>query len=214
MENIYPYLPGILTALGATGLGLMSPGPNVLAVMGTSMSVGRRQGMALAIGVSAGSFCWALATAIGLSSLLTAYAGALTLIKIVGGTYLLWLAFKAFRSAARPYDLEARAIFDGKAAGPAQYFFRGLTVQMTNPKAALTWIAIMSLGLVADAPVWVAAVIIISTTILSLAAHSLYALAFSTVAMVRTYGKARRWVQGALGLFFAFAGLRLLTARV
>jgi len=213
MEDLYPYLPGILTALGATGLGLMSPGPNVLAVMGTSMSLGRRHGMALAAGVSAGSFCWALATAIGLSSLLAAYAGALLLIKIVGGTYLIWLAFKAFRAAARPYDIEARAVLDGGVTGLAQFFLRGLTVQMTNPKAALTWIAIMSLGLAADAPVWVATVIVMATTAMSLAAHTLYALAFSTSAMVRIYGKARRWIQGALGLFFAFAGIRLLASR-
>jgi len=206
------YLPGILLALGACGLGLMSPGPNVMAVIGTSISSGRRQGMALAAGVSAGSALWALATAAGFSSLLAAYAGALTVIKIVGGGYLLWLAFKSFRQAASPGDLEARV--SGGERGPSRLFLRGLTVQMSNPKAAFTWIAVMSLGLAPGAPVWVAAAIVIGAASMSLAAHSLYALAFSTVVMVRLYGKARRWIQGALGLFFTYAGIRLLTARV
>lgn len=206
------YLPGILLALGACGLGLMSPGPNVMAVIGTAMSSGRRQGMALAAGVSAGSALWALATAAGLSSLLAAYAGALTVIKVVGGVYLLWLAYKAFRSAASPGGLQAR--IPAGAQGLSRLFLRGLTVQMSNPKAALTWIAIMSLGLAPGAPIWVAAAIVIGAAAMSLAAHSLYALAFSSGMMVRLYGKARRWIQGALGLFFTYAGIRLLTGRI
>ncbi|RVU38696.1 LysE family translocator [Hwanghaeella grinnelliae] len=206
------YLPGILLALGACGLGLMSPGPNVMAVIGTAMSSGRSQGMALAAGVSTGSALWASATAAGLSSLLAAYAGALTIIKIIGGVYLLWLAFKSFRSAASPGDLEGRVQTSGH--GLSRLFLRGLTVQMSNPKAALTWIAIMSLGLAPNAPIWVVAVIVIGAASMSLAAHSLYALAFSTGVMVRLYSKARRWIQGALGLFFTYAGIRMLAARL
>jgi len=44
--------------------------------------------------------------------------------------------------------------------------------------------------------------------------HCLYAVAFSTPAMVRLYSRARRWIQAALGAVFALAGLRLLAARL
>jgi threonine/homoserine/homoserine lactone efflux protein len=53
--------------------------------------------LALALGVAAGTLTWALLTAIGLSTLLATYASALLFIKIFGGLYLLWLAYKAFR---------------------------------------------------------------------------------------------------------------------
>ena len=46
------YLTGILLAYGAFGLGILSPGPNILAVIGTSMSTDRKSGMALAFGIS------------------------------------------------------------------------------------------------------------------------------------------------------------------
>ncbi len=84
---------------------------------------------------------------------------------------------------------------------------------MTNPKAILAWIAIVSLGLHADAPFWVGLAIIIGTSILSIVLHCAYAVAFSTPAMVRIYSKSRRWIQGALGIFFTFAGIKLLTSR-
>ncbi|MBB4575673.1 hypothetical protein GGI59_004490 [Rhizobium lentis] len=67
----------------------------------------------MAIGISAGSFLWASMTAIGLTALIAAYASVLTAIKIVGGLYLLCLAFKAFRSAA-----STKPIMDpGRAGG-------------------------------------------------------------------------------------------------
>jgi threonine/homoserine/homoserine lactone efflux protein len=91
--------------------------------------------------------------------------------------------------------------------------WRGYIIQMTNPKAALAWIAIISLGLAPHAPLWVAGAIVGGTFILSVAVHLLYALAFSTPVMIVVYGRARRVIQGALGTFFGLAGLRLLTDR-
>jgi amino acid exporter len=85
---------------------------------------------------------------------------------------------------------------------------------MTNPKAALAWIAIISLGLRENAPIWVAFSIVLGTSILSVIIHCVYAVAFSTAVMVRLYAKARRWIQGVLGAFFTFAGIRLLTSRL
>jgi threonine/homoserine/homoserine lactone efflux protein len=213
MNDLSTYLPGILMAYTAFLLGIASPGPNVLAVIGTSMSIGRTSGVALAVGVAAGSLCWAVLTVLGLSALLSTYATALTVIKIGGGVYLLWLAYKAFRSAASARDIEAKELA-GERRTPAGYFMRGLTIQMTNPKAALAWIAIVSLGLQHEAPALVGVVIVSGTSLLSLVLHLLYALAFSTTSMVRIYAKSRRVIQATLGAFFAFAGIKLLTSRL
>jgi len=213
MDQISIYLPGIVLAYSAFLLAIASPGPNVLAVIGTSMSVGRRSGIALGLGVAAGSFCWALLTAGGLSALLASYASALTIIKVLGGLYLLWLAWKAFRSAASAHDIEAITLA-GSTQGSFRFAARGFLIQMTNPKAALAWIAIISLGLQASAPLWVGFSIVVGTAVLSIIIHCVYAVVFSTPAMVRLYSKARRWIQGALGAFFAFAGLRLLFNRL
>ena len=213
MDQISVYLPGILLAYAAFLLAIMSPGPNILAVLGTSMSVGRKSGIALALGVAVGSFCWAMLTVVGLSALLASYASALTVIKITGGLYLLFLAYKSFRSAASAHDIEATTL-PGSTLSPLGYLSRGFTIQMTNPKAALAWIAIISLGLQENAPLWVGFAIVVGTAILSAIIHCVYAVAFSTPAMVRLYSKARRWIQCAFGAFFAFAGIRLLSSRL
>jgi amino acid exporter len=212
VDQVSVYLPGIVLAYSVFFVAIASPGPNILAVIGTSMSVGRASGIALALGVATGSFCWALLTASGLSALLAYYASALTIIKIAGGLYLLWLSYKAFRSAASPHDIEAKTL-SGSVRSPLGYALRGFTIQMTNPKAALAWIAIISLGLKQGAPLWVGFSIVVGTSILSVIIHCVYALAFSTGVMVRAYSKARRWIQGALGALFAVAGVKMLTSR-
>lgn len=212
MHDVSTYLPGILLAYSAFLLAIASPGPNILAVIGTSMSVNRASGMALATGVATGSFTWAVLTVFGLSAVLATYASALLVIKVFGGLYLLWLAYRSFKSAASRHDIEAKELAGGRRT-PFGYLKRGYIIQMTNPKAALAWIAIISLGLKQGAPLWVGAVIVIGTFLLSLVIHLLYAVAFSTPVMVRLYGKARRVIQGVLGTFFALAGLRLLASR-
>jgi YD repeat-containing protein len=213
MQDIALYLPGIFLAYGLFLIGMASPGPNILAVIGTSMSVNRSSGMALAMGIAIGSLTWGTLTAFGLSAILTTYASALFVIKIGGGIYLLWLAYKAFKSAASPHDIEAKELAGGRRTAFG-YFQRGYLIQMTNPKAALTWIAIISLGLQQNAPFWVGTVIVLGAFVLSVVLHLLYAVAFSTPVMVRLYGRARRAIQTVLGAFFALAGLKLLSSRI
>lgn len=132
--------------------------------------------------------------------------------KFLAGAYLLWLAYKAFKSAASKHDIEATELAGGRRT-PFGYMVRGYIIQMTNPKAALSWIAIISLGLQDGSPFWVGAAIVVGSFILSLFVYVMYAVAFSTPFMVRIYGRARRIIQGALGVFFAVAGVKLLTSR-
>lgn len=212
MDQFFVYLPGILLAYSVFLVGVSSPGPNILAIIGTSMSVSRRSGVALALGVAFGSLTWGTLTALGLAAMLSTYASALMIIKCVGGLYLVWLAYKSFRSAASVHDLEAPDVGQEQQSS-LRYAMRGYAVQMTNPKAALAWIATISLGLQPGSPPWVAVAIVLGIFLLSVAVHCLYAVAFSTPFMVAAYSRARQYIQAGLGVFFSIAGLKLLTDR-
>ncbi|MGJ8615992.1 MAG: LysE family translocator [Sulfitobacter sp.] len=205
------YLPNLLVAWGILCMGLFSPGPNILAVIGTSMASGRGHGSALAMGISMGSGLWAILTVLGLSALIAAYAQALLVLKIAGAAYLLWLAWKSFRSAMTPKpDPVIRSANGARRA----LFLRGLGIQMSNPKAALSWIAIVALGLGTDAPWQVAAILVVGSTLISMAGHLAYATLFSSAAVVRAYAGARRRIELGLGCFFVFASYKLATAKV
>ena len=211
LQALLPYLPGILLSYLAFILAVASPGPNVLAVMGTSMSVGRTSGIALAMGIALGSLTWGLLSVLGLSIIFSTYAMALYIVKVLGGGYLLYLAYQALKSAASRHDIDVHTL-TGRKRTPFGYAVRGNIIMMTNPKAVIAWVAIMSLGLKPGAPIWVGLVIVFGAFIISALAHLLYAIAFSTPLMVRIYARARRSIQASLGAFFAFAGVKLLTS--
>lgn len=189
-----------------------SPGPSNMAIMGVAMERGRMSAIVFALGVVTGSMFWALLAATGLSAVLSTYANALFAIKIAGGLYLLYLAWKAANSAlsSRPATL---AIPDGSRLKFRALYRRGILLHVSNPKAILAWIAIMSLGLQPGAPSHVLLAIIGGCAVLGVLVFCGYALVFSTGPMLRAYEKARRWVEGALALFFGIAGVRLLLSR-
>lgn len=192
-------------------LGTASPGPSNMAIMGVAMSQGRRPALMLAAGVISGSLCWALLVATGLSTLLLAYAQAMVVIKVVGGIYLLWLAWKAARSAAhRGTGISVPLVATGSVRS---LYRRGVLLHLGNPKAILVWTAIMSLGIHPDAAPIVLPLIVGGCALLGVMVFSSYALLFSTPAMSRGYQKCRRSIEGVFALFFTAAGIKLLLSR-
>lgn len=201
-------ISSLVLALGIFSVGFVSIGPNILAIIGTSMERGRGAGVRLALGVGSGSAVWATLTVAGLTALISAYAGLVTLLRIFGAAYLLWLAFKAFRSAVTPDHMHRP-----KAAGAKNLYLQGITIQLTNPKAALQWLAIVGIGLGEDAPLWVGLALIVTATALSLIVHVLYAVTFSMGSVIGFYQKSRRRIDGMLGVFFGFAAYKIATYR-
>ncbi len=210
MAELTPHLPALFAALGFFSLGFLVIGPNIAAIIGTSMARGRTAGLSLAVGVGLGSGLWATLTVAGLASLLTAYASALIALKLFGVAFLLWLAFKSFRSALRPEAPPPQT----RALGERNLILTGLTIQMTNPKAALQWIAIAAIAMNGEAPWAIGALLVVSATLLSLIGHATYALTFSATPIVALYTRARRWIDATLGVFFAFAAYKLATSRI
>lgn len=207
MTAFHDYWADILVAYGTFVLAALSPGPALLSTMGAAMSGGRKTGVMVALGVVCGSFTWGLLAAIGLSYVLATYANALTVVRIAGCAYLLFLAFKALRSAASSRELRANTKDRDRSAFAS--FVRGYAIHMTNPKGLFAWVAVISLGLKPGAPHWVAAAILGGTMVFALIYYTSAAVLFSTPAMVVGYGKARRWIDGVLGVFFIFAAWKL-----
>lgn len=208
--NFHDYWSDVFVAYGTFVLGALSPGPALLSTMGAAMSSGRKTGVMVALGVVCGSFTWGLIAAVGLSYVLSAYSNALTIVRLGGGGYLLFLAFKALRSASSAKLLRANSW--SVAASPWSSFVRGYGIHMTNPKGMFAWIAVISLGLKPGAPSWVAPVILAGAMAFALFYYTAVALLFSTARMVSTYNKARRWIDGLLGIFYIFAAWKLATS--
>lgn len=202
----------IVLAFGSYFLAAASPGPSNMAIMGTAMRDGRLPALILACGVMTGSLVWAALAATGISTLLATYAEALIVIKMLGGLYLLYLAMRAGSSALQPIPDFTRASMARVTSHHLALYRQGVFMHIGNPKAIMSWTAIMSLGLREDAPGGTLATIIGGCAVLGIIIFGGYALLFSTGRMIALYSRLGRWLQGLFAALFAVAGLKLLVS--
>ncbi|MCC8933044.1 LysE family translocator [Rhizobium sp. 'Codium 1'] len=210
MTVILEHWPQVVAAYLVYLFAVLSPGPATMAIASASLGQGRRHGLTIAAGIFCGSMTWAIAAALGLAAILSQYAQALILMRILGGLYLLYLAWRAFRSAASRID----PLRISKAtASLKRTFLMGYAIHLTNPKAIFAWLAIISLGLPADATPLAVAIIVCGCLATGFTIFMGYALLFSTSGALRIYRAARRYIDGTLAVLFTLAGVKLLTFR-
>ncbi|MGO3869862.1 MAG: LysE family translocator [Alcaligenes sp.] len=189
-----------------------SPGPSNMAIMGTAMRDGRRSALALAAGVVTGSMFWAILAASGVSALLATHVQALVFLKMAGGLYLLYLAFRAGKSAMSPVSVLVGKSQGHKTPRYRALYRQGVLMHMGNPKALMAWVAIISLGVGQETAGAGLIMIVGGCVLLGIMVFSSYAIAFSTAVMIALYARARRWIEGVLSVTFAAAGLKLLSS--
>ena len=188
-----------------------SPGPATLAIAGTSMASGRRTGLALASGVTTGSFIWSVSAAFGLGAVMAANAWVFEIIRYIGAGYLAWLAVKSARSAWHGSKLETKAM---APTTPRRAYAKGLALHLTNPKAVLFFGALYAIGIPIGTPPSALVTVILAVGVQSMVMFHLYAVIFSSKPMTAAYARAKRWFEGFFALAFGAIAFKVLTAKV
>lgn len=198
----------IATVFAGVFLAQAAPGPNMMAVASSSLGTGRAAGIATTLGVATGVLVWCMLFAFGVGAVLQAVPETLTAMRLLGGGYLLFLGIKALRASLAPTAAagQAGAVSMSRRAA----YRRGLLVVMTNPKAALMWVAVSmflaSSGLSSGQFVIIGFGASLSATLI----YGTYAILFSTGVAVRGYRRFFRLIEGAFGAVFGILGGRLL----
>lgn len=206
MEHLTQLSPAYLTFF----VGAMSPGPSNLTVMEVAMSGGRRDGLVVATGVVTGTMIWAILASTGLAALLITHSGAMTMVTMAGGAYLLYLAFAFGRSAFRD---RSSSVAGAGSSAPHSFkalYVRGLLIHVANPKAILSWVATMSLGLQPGAPAYLPFVILAGCVPIAVLIYVCYATVFSMPPLARIYQRMQRRINCVLMLFFTVVGGSML----
>jgi len=191
----------------AAGLLLnLTPGPDMLFIVGQAASHGRRAGVLAALGVGAGCLVHVMLAALGVSALIATSTLAFTVLKWLGAAYLVWVGVSMLRQpvAALP-----------RGAPPARSVFRqGVLTNVLNPKVALFFLAFLPQFIVPGAPSQVSAFITLG--MLFTLNGTLVCIAIALLAgVVRErlvgQGAARgaSWLKRATGVLFIGLGLRL-----
>ena len=124
--------------LAATGLSL-SPGPNGLLALTHGALHGRRKALYTIFGGASGFIAVVALSMFGIGALLQASLVWLTIMKWVGGAYLVWLGIQVWRSP--PIGIEVRGSAEPRAGW--SMFRQGALSALTNPKGLLFFAAFL-----------------------------------------------------------------------
>lgn len=186
-----------------------TPGPDMLLIASRSVSQGRISGFATLMGIQAGTYCHALAAALGLSQLFVAVPIAYDAVRYIGAAYLLYLAWQAFRSGGAIFSPTSGATH---LAMPG-VFVQGLLTNLLNPKMALFVLALFPQFVDLNAG-GVAGQILVLATVLNavgLVVNGVVILAADRFRnMLSARGRSQRLLPALLGTVYAGLALRLV----
>lgn len=201
-----------LTTLLAVGVAFWviaaSPGPANISNAAIAMRYGRRASVVYGLGLSVALVFWGVLAATGMGAVLQASVWLLMVLKVLGGCYLLWLAWQSGRSAMQPGDAPVTEIAAGR------WFWRGVILNLSNPKSVIAWMAALSMGLDPSDTVLSVVVTTLVCVVVAFFNNFSYSLVFSMGGMMAVYRRCRRWIEGASAVLFATGGLALIRSAV
>ncbi len=202
-------LIAILTGWAGLAAAAISPGPNMFAVVSSSLGGGLKSGLQVNLGIAIGAFIWATLASLGLVSMLSAFPSLLYVFSIIGGTYLLYLAYKAFKSSFSISD--AQIISPSETRSTIANIIHGLGVTFSNPKVALFWVSISSLITGVTTNIFILMVFAVGASIVVFIIYGTYAFAFSSNAFRAFYKKFHHFADALFGATFTALALKVFS---
>lgn len=134
MDTLAP----LLTYAAALAVAAATPGPGVAALVGQALGNGLRSALFFLGGIALGDVVWLSVAVAGLAALAQVFAGALLVVKLAGGAYLIWLAWKFWTSESGLVRAQGATQQNGMRS-----FVAGFTVTLGNPKTIIFYMALL-----------------------------------------------------------------------
>ena len=184
---------------------LLLPGPDFVAVVRSSMTRGTRAGLLTTFGVSLGLCLYATLSLLGLSAILVKYQWLTWAVRVLGGSYLIFLGIRLLVVRPRLIEVDQTT----RPVGSRSILF-GFLVTLTNPKAIVLFASVFATAVTASTPLWLMGLMIALVTASSLTWYSCVSLFMSSGPVIRRFQRARHWIERAAGVCFIGLGGKVL----
>lgn len=188
-------------------LGAISPGPTFIYVAKNSIAISRKHGLFTALGTGTGAALFGFLAVMGLQAILLAVPSAYLALKIFGGLYLLWLAYKIIKHAKEPMASTEGSVNN---MSYAQAFRLGLITQLSNPKIAIVLASIFTALLPKEIPTYFYVVLPMLCFFIDAGWYSLVAVALSAEGPRKVYLKSKAVFDRIAGGVMTLLGLKLI----
>ncbi|MFY0618116.1 LysE family translocator [Shimia sp.] len=190
----------------ALAAAIASPGPAFLISVKTTLTAGRRAGLAVGAGLGLVAALWTLAALMGLEVIFTAFPWAYVAVKTIGALYLIYIAYGMWKAASAPL-----APSEVKPARHA--FVQGMMINLMNPKSVLFAAAVLVVIFPPNMTLAQTGLIFANHLVIELIFYSLLAFGMSTTTARTAYLRAKVYLDRVAAVVIGALGLRLLFGR-
>jgi threonine/homoserine/homoserine lactone efflux protein len=182
-----------------------SPGPGVFATVAHSLTSGSGATVPLILGIVLGDICYLLFAVFGLAFVAQSMGMVFTIIKLLGGVYLVFLGFSIWRS--EPTLQSTQTV---PATASWYTFASGLLISLSNPKVILFYCAFLPtfVDLTSLGNKDVLLIILLVSLVLSTVLFA-YSLAAGQTRKMLNGSKAVRWLNRTAGSVMALTGIAI-----
>jgi len=207
--NDYSFLVAIA---GVLLVGAMSPGPSFLVVAQNSLAKSRVHGLATALGTGLGVAIFAILASFGVTTLIEKVPSAYVAFKILGGGYLLFLAYRIWRGANEPLITQPT---QQSSRGPLfKSFIIGLVTQTSNPKTALVIAGIFAAFVPASPPDNTAILVSGIAFVIDFCWYAVVAIMLSARRTRGVYQRTKAGFDRTASVFLGAVGIRLILSKL
>ena len=207
----------IATVVAAHFLALISPGPDFLLVIRSALRNNRRHAVGVALGIALANGIYIVLCMIGVGAAIAHSMWLMFLLKIIGGVFLLYVAYGALRAKRSDYAFITQTPQNAQQKATPSFwaeFFLGIASGLSNPKNIVFYLSLfsvvltpqISMGLTVALGVWMVLLVFVWDTMI------IFVLSQHKVR--RAFGKAAFYVDKTAGILLGLMGGKLLHSAV
>lgn len=187
-----------------------TPGASTAVVLRNALAGGTQAGVATAVGANAGSMCYGLLTAFGVSVLLQRWPIVWVALRAGGTAYLAWLGLRSLmraRTYTQPHPATAATATPPRLAHSMR---EGFVTNMLNPSLAAFYLLIVPEFIPRGAPFAASAMTLTAIHVsLAMTWHMTWAAAGGTLADTLSRTRPRRVLEAISGIALLALALKL-----
>ena len=199
-----------LTIFVVSLIAVITPGPDFMLTLRSSLVYSRQAGIYTAIGVGAGNLIHATYSLIGIGAVISRSILLFNALKWLGAAYLIYIGIKSLTTK--------RVVASAKIAEPKRQIqpwvaFRiGLLGNLLNPKATLFFLALFTQIVRPSTPILIQAAYGLTVAILALTWFSMVAVVISQQTLKNRILSFSHWLERLTGAALVALGFRLAVA--
>ena len=202
---------GLILITSIHFLAAASPGPDFILVSQQTLSNGKKAGYMCSIGIALGLSIHIIYSALGLATVIANSTTALWAIKILGGSYLIYLGVKGIRAkASNSIESENQKV---KKHSSLKNIGIGFLCNALNPKAPIYFIALFTVVLSPNMPLYQIAIYGAWMMFIQLLWFSFVVSFLSIPAINRKFQSFGHWIDRILGGAMIALGVKVLATK-